>query len=182
MQLGERIRSLFEPRDAAAQAEKTFRSLWKTTARAGSTRHPFHPEVLSDLDMLPDQVDATPPDTVVRVRDIPTHWDQAERLYPYIARRLTPDWMRSFVVAEVDRVAMVADSDDYLMAHSRGWDGNRSRILTVQHRLSGLRAAFLWDQGSRTGRVFAKSYSIPTIDPNRDWEHEGSQAVDHWQT
>jgi hypothetical protein len=56
MQLGERIRSLFEPRDAAAQAEMTFRSLWKTTARAGSTRHPFHREVLSDLDMLLDQV------------------------------------------------------------------------------------------------------------------------------
>jgi hypothetical protein len=59
MQLGERIRSLFEPRDAAAQAEKTFRSLWATTARAGSTRHPFHREVLTDLDMLLDQVYAT---------------------------------------------------------------------------------------------------------------------------
>jgi hypothetical protein len=52
-----------------------------------------------------------------------TRWDQVERLYPYIARRLTPDWMRSFVVAEVDRVAAVADSDDYLTAHSRGWEG-----------------------------------------------------------
>ena len=52
MLLGERIRSLFEPRDAAAQAEKTFRSLWKKTARAGSTRHAFHREVLADLDML----------------------------------------------------------------------------------------------------------------------------------
>ena len=49
-----------------------------------------------------------------------------ERLYPYIARRLTPDWMRSFVVAEVDRVAAVADSDDCLTAHSRGW--NHSRV------------------------------------------------------
>jgi hypothetical protein len=29
--------------------------------------------------------------------------------------------------------------------------------------------------------VFAKSYSIPRIDPNRDWEHEGSQAVDQWE-
>jgi hypothetical protein len=181
MQLGKRIRSLFEPRDAAAQAEMTFRSLWATTARAGSTRHPFHREVLTDLDMLLDQVYATPPDTLVRVRDVRTRWDQVERLYPYIARRLTPDWMRSFVVAEVDRVAAVADSDDYLTAHSRGWEGDQSRMLVVQHRLSGLRAAFLWDEGSRTGRVFAKSYSIRSIDPRRDWEHEGSDAVDQWQ-
>jgi hypothetical protein len=181
MQLGERIRSLFEPRDAAAQAEKTFRSLWNTTARAGSTRHPFHREVLSDLDMLLDQVDATPPDTLVRVRDIPTCWDQVERLHPYIARRLTPDWMRSFVVAEVDRVATVADSDDYLTAQSRGWEGEQSRMLVVQHRPSGLRAAFLWHPSSRTGRVFAKSYSIRSIDRSRDWEHEGSHAVDQWQ-
>ena len=117
--------------------------------KGGSTRHPFHREVLSDLDRLLNQVAATPPATLVLVRDIPTRWDLVERLYPYIARRLTPDWMRSFVVAEVDRVAVVADSDDYLTVDSRGWDGNRSRVLTVQHRPLG----FGRRRPSRTGPI-----------------------------
>jgi hypothetical protein len=38
----------------AAQPEEVFRSLWEKIARAGSTRHRFHREVLTDLNTLLD--------------------------------------------------------------------------------------------------------------------------------
>jgi hypothetical protein len=139
MQLGERVRLLFEPRDAAAQAEKTFRSLWKKTARAGSTRHPFHREVLTDLGMPLDQVNTTPPATLVLVRDIPTRWDLVERLYPYIARRLTRTGCAASSLPRCCGRRLRRLSDGAIAG--LGW--HRSRVLTVQHRISGLRAAFL---------------------------------------
>jgi hypothetical protein len=77
---------------------------------------------------------------------------------------------------------VVADSTDYLTARSRELRSGRiQHQLTVQHRLSGLRATFFWDDGEQIGGVFAKSYSIRSIDPDRSWTHEGSQAVDEWQ-
>jgi hypothetical protein len=45
----------------AAQPEDVLRSLWEKTARAGSTRHPFHREVLTDLNTLLDNVAAAAP-------------------------------------------------------------------------------------------------------------------------
>ena len=42
----------------AAQHEDVLRSLWEKTARAGTTRHPFHREVLTDLNTLLDNVAA----------------------------------------------------------------------------------------------------------------------------
>jgi hypothetical protein len=44
-----------------AQPEDVLRSLWEKTARAGSTRHPFHREVLTDLNTLLDNVAAAAP-------------------------------------------------------------------------------------------------------------------------
>ena len=38
-----------------------------------------------------------------------------------------------------------------------------------------------WDDGDQVGGVFAKSYRIRSVDPDRDWPHEGSQAVHEWQ-
>ena len=79
-------------------------------------------------------------------------------------------------------LAAVADSMDYLAARSRGpFSGSNREVLVVQHRLSGLRATFFWDDEEKIGRVLAKSYSIPSIDPDRTWAHEGSQAVNEWE-
>lgn len=79
-------------------------------------------------------------------------------------------------------MAAVADSTDYLAVRSHEHLTDVSRdVLTVQHRLSGLRATFFWDNGETIGRVLAKSYSIPSIDPDRTWEGEGLQAVREWQ-
>ena len=64
----------------AAQPEDVLRSLWEKTARAGSTRHPFHREVLIDLNTLLDNVAAAAP--FDDVNDIPTRWDGAPTLAP----------------------------------------------------------------------------------------------------
>jgi hypothetical protein len=104
MQIMERVRSWLEPSDAEEQAEAVFRSLWDETARAESTRHPFHREVLTDLDVLLDKVAVAAPDTLVRVNGITIRWDAVPQRYPHISRRLTTDWIRSFVVEEVARV------------------------------------------------------------------------------
>jgi hypothetical protein len=45
----------------AAQPVDVLRSLWEQTARAGSTRHPFNREVLTDLNTLLDNVAAAAP-------------------------------------------------------------------------------------------------------------------------
>jgi hypothetical protein len=58
----------------AAQPEDVLQSLWEKTAHAGSTRHRFHREVLSDLNTLLDNVAAAAPDTLADVNDIPTQW------------------------------------------------------------------------------------------------------------
>lgn len=90
--------------------------------------------------------------------------------------------MQSFVLAEVNRVAAGVDSTDYLAARSRGPFSAFDRDeLTVQHRLSGLRATFFWDDGEKIGRVLAKSHSISSIDPNRTWDGEGLLAVNEWE-
>jgi hypothetical protein len=47
--------------------------------------------------------------------------------------------------------------------------------------MSGLRALFCWSPGSNVGRIFAKSYSLPSIDSNRRRDHEGLDAVHQWQ-
>jgi len=56
MQLGERVRSLFEGRGAAVQADKTFRSLWKRPPATAALATRFtvksgllHEKVTSDL-------------------------------------------------------------------------------------------------------------------------------------
>ena len=58
--------------------------------------------------------------------------------YSHMFRRLTPVWMGDFVIAEVARVAAVADSTDYLTERSQTEfvDGTQE-TLTIQHRLSG---------------------------------------------
>jgi hypothetical protein len=115
------------------------------------------------------------------VNGIPTRWDDLTQRYPHIFRRLTPDWMRDFVVREVARVSAVADSTDYLTERSQiRFADETQETLTIQHRPSGLRAVFFWNDKEATGRVLAKSYGIRSIDPDRHWTHEGVQAVDAW--
>jgi hypothetical protein len=134
MQLAERVRLWLQPFRSQAQPEDVFRSLWMKTARADSTRHPFHREVLTNLDRLIAEAAGAPPDTLVEVNGVPTRWNDMPQRYPHISRRLTPDWMRNFVVTEVARVAAVADSTDYLTnAHrpgSRTGPRKRSRSST----------------------------------------------------
>ncbi|WP_344808361.1 hypothetical protein [Microlunatus ginsengisoli] len=164
------------------EAEEAFRSLWKESVRAGSTRHAFHREVLNDLDALIARTDSTPVDTLVTVNDILVRWDELPRLHPRVARRLTKDWMRTYVVAEVGRVAAVADSTGILTVCREGSSSTRrERQLTMQHRASGLRALFIWTDGAEIGRVFSKSYSVPSIDPDRYWAGEGLEAVHEWE-
>ena len=45
------------------------------TARADSTRHPFHREVLTDLNTLLDNVAAAAPASLDEVTDLPTPWE-----------------------------------------------------------------------------------------------------------
>ena len=182
VQLVERVQSWFDPPGLEAQTEEVFRAVWLRVRAMSSTRHPFHREVLDDLDRLLDQVEALPPDTLVEIDGILTSWGDVPRLHPSVARRLTREWMRLFVVTEVARVAQVADSTDYLTARLQPSESWRDRHeLTVQHRLSGLRAIFLWSDGEGIGAVVAKSYSIASIDPDRAWPHEGSEAVEEWE-
>ena len=181
MQLAERVRSWLQPSRSEAQTQDAFRSLWEKTARADTTRHPFHSEVLTDLDGLIAKAAGAAPDTLVEVNGIPTRWDEMPQRYAHISRCLTPDWMQNFVITEVARVWAVADSTDYLTERSqiRFPDGTQE-TLTVQHRLSGLRATFFWGDGEAIGRVLAKSYGIRSIDRDRHWTHEGVEAVDMW--
>jgi hypothetical protein len=181
MPLMEQIRAWLEP-SVQTETEQVFRSLWRDAVRAGSTRHSFHREVLDDLDALIATVGFLPADTLVTVDEVQIRWDELPRRYPKVARCLTDDWMRSFVAAEIARVAAVADSTDILSSYSQ--DQSSMRIehwLTVQHRASGLRALFMWQDGNRIGRVNAKSYSITSIDPERHWQHEGIQSVHEWE-
>jgi hypothetical protein len=48
--------------------------LSEKTARADTTRHPFHREVLTNLDKLIAEAAAAAPDTLVEVNGIPTRW------------------------------------------------------------------------------------------------------------
>jgi hypothetical protein len=98
----------------------------EATARAGATRHPFHREVLADLDRLLDQVAAAPPDTLIWGNGRMTRWDLIREVSPHIVRRLTPAWIRSFVVAEVHRAAAVADSTDYSLNPHRASTAQRA--------------------------------------------------------
>jgi hypothetical protein len=181
MQLAERVQSWLQPLRSQAQPEDAFRSLWEKTARADTTRHPFHRAVLTNLDRFVAEA-AAAPDMLVEVNGIPTRWDDMPQRYPHIFRRLTPDWMRNFVITEVARVSAVADSTDYLTERSkiRFADGTQE-TLTIQHRASGLRATFFWNDEEAIGRVLAKSYGIRSIDPDRHWTHEGVQAVNMWE-
>lgn len=190
MHLADRVRMWLQPwhgerqteQSVQVQAEAVFRSLWEQTARSGSTRHPFHPEVLNDLDVLLDKVAAADPDTVVMANDRSIRWGDVPERHPNIVGRLTPDWIRNFVISEVARVSAVADSTEYLTAGCQEELSGRIRHkLTVQHRLSGLRAALSWNDGEEFGDIVAKSYRIPSIDPDRSWDGEGSQAVREWQ-
>ena len=65
MQLAERVRSWLLPSRSQGQLEEVFRSLWEKTARADTTRHPFHREVLADLDGLIAKATGAAPDTLV---------------------------------------------------------------------------------------------------------------------
>jgi hypothetical protein len=182
MQLLERVRSWLQPSGSHAHSEEVFWSLWKKTARADVTRHPFHPEVLANLDGLIAATAAAPPETLVEVNGVLTQWDDMRQRYPHVYRNLTPDWKRRFVVAEVARVSAVAGSTDYLTKREQTtFEDGTHETLTIQHRLSGLRAIFFWDAGEPIGRVLAKSYGIRSIDPDRQWPHEGLQAVDTWE-
>ncbi len=159
-----------------------FRFLWKQTARAGSTRHPFHREVLIDLDALLGIVEAAPPDTMVEIDGTCLFWGDVQRKRPMVARRITRAWMRRCVLKEVARAVAVADSREYLTERGHTISSGRTNYqLMVQHRSSGLRACFYWYDGLRIGWVVAKSYSYPSIDPDAGERHAGLQALENWE-
>jgi hypothetical protein len=91
MQLAERILSSLQPSRSHAQPEDAFRSLWEKTARANTTRHPFHREVLTNLDRLIAEAAAAEPDTLPEVNGVLARWDDMPQRYPRIYRRLTQD-------------------------------------------------------------------------------------------
>lgn len=146
------VRSCFDPSRAEAQSEEVFRQVWRSSARIESTRHPFHREVLDDLDGLLARVAGLPPNTLVEVEVIAKRWEDLSRFHPLIVRRLSVEWMRDFVRAEV------ADSTDRSTTHIQQSGSRLGRHeLTVQHRLSGWRAVIVWRDGEGIGTLVAKS-------------------------
>ena len=123
-----------------------------------------------------------PPDTLVEVDDVPITLGAVPKWHPRVVVRLTPEWMKGFVVAEVARVTEVANSADYLTKHTPPSEFTDDKHhLVVQHRASGLRALFRWRDGAQIGGIHAKSYEIPSIDPSRVGHDEGLQAVHQWE-
>lgn len=97
MQLTELVRSWFRPTlTTPALAEDVLRSLWKKTVRTSSTHHPFHREILPDLDTLVSRVTEAPAETLVEVNGVPTRWDAMPQRHPRIYQQFTPEWMRGF--------------------------------------------------------------------------------------
>jgi hypothetical protein len=182
MALLARLRSRIPKLRSEAQAREVFLFLWKQTARAGKTRHPFHREVLNDLDVLLGMVEAAPGDTNVEIDGTCMLWGDVQRERRTVARRITRAWMYRRVLEEVARAVAVADSTEYLTERSQTViSGRTNHQLTVQHRLSGLRACFYWCDGIRVGRVTAKSYSFLSIDPDAISRQDGLQALENWE-
>lgn len=140
---------------AIQEIRSVARQYWQDNGLRGN---PFHPRALVHLDAVADAV-AQQPEWDLRVRD------------SRVARRLTPDGTRALYRAEVERLQTVA-ADPVMLTR----DGSSSssfvrdhpgvRELVVQHKASGLRAAF-YHGGDGAGRVMSKPYSINSIDPER---------------
>lgn len=151
----EQIRAWFGP-VYAEQTEDAARQLWRIARADVSHRHPFHREVLDDLERIVELVPALWADEVIEIDDLPVSLGQLDRHYPQIARSLTPAYLREFAAREVERVEEVASSNDYL--HNRSTvegSGPTRHQLVVQHRLSGLRIAFSWNDDQLIGKIFA---------------------------
>ncbi len=124
----EQIRAWFGP-VYAEQTEDAARQLWRIARADVSHRHPFHREVLDDLERNVELVPALSADEVIEIDDLPVSLGQLDRHYPQIARSLTPAYLREFAAREVERVEAVASSNDYLH--------NRSTVDTHDERTAG---------------------------------------------
>lgn len=129
------------------------RDYWQDNGLRGN---PFHPRALVHLDAVADAVMQQP------------EWE-LEVCDPRVTKHLTPDGIRALYRAEVERLQTVA-ADPIVLTR----DGHPSsfvrtkpglRELVVQHKISGLRAAFRY--GEQAGSVMSKPYSIDSIDPER---------------
>lgn len=132
--------------------------------------NPFHPRALIRLDAVADAV-THQPEWELRVRN------------PRVTKHLTLDGVRGLYRAEIARLQTVA-ADPVMLTH----DGPSTsfaqakpglRELVVQHKASGLRAAFYYSR-ERAGWAMSKSYSIDSIDPERI-ETESSRGSS-WET
>ncbi|WP_275003100.1 hypothetical protein [Promicromonospora iranensis] len=132
--------------------------------------NPFHPRALVHLDGVADAV-MQQPEWELEVRD------------PRVTKHLTPDGVRALYRAEVERLQSVA-TDPVMLTH----DGPSAifartkpglRELVVQHKASGLRAAFYYGR-EQAGWVMSKTYSIDSIDSERI-ETESTRGFS-WET
>jgi hypothetical protein len=140
---------------------------WQDNGLHGS---PFHPRALVHLDIVTDAV-MQQPEWELQVRN------------PRVTKHLTPDGIKALYRAEVERLQIVA-ADPVILTH----DGPSEtfvrtkpglRELVVQHKASGLRAAFYYGR-KQPGWVVSKTYSIDSIDPERI-ETESSRGSS-WET
>lgn len=130
---------------------------WDYWQDSGLRGNPFHPRALAHLDAVADAV-MQQPEWELEVRD------------PRVTKHLTPEGIRALYRAEVERLQTIA-ADPVMLTH----DGPSAsfvrtkpglRELTVQHKVSGLRAVFYYGR-KQAGWVMSKSYSIDSIDPER---------------
>lgn len=91
---------------------------------------------------------------------------------PSVLQLLTPDFIKATAREEIDYRKKAAASDEFL--RQEGTAENGDRIMTVQHKQSGLRAIFT-DTQDGFGGIYSKPYRIASIDPDNpgpssDWE------------
>lgn len=132
-------------------------------------RNPFHPRVLAELDAVADIATTDEFDENYQVTD-------ATRHAPELAARFARPEVVRLVLGEVERLQAVARSTVMLVEHQT--DEREREVLVVQHQASGLRARFTRGRNG-VGTVFAKPYSITSIDPSQP-EDDEHRAPDWW--
>jgi hypothetical protein len=166
-ELHDRLTSLDQQRAALAPdvADAELMAAFFQQRQNGSQRNPAHPEVLPALEQYSaEAARAAVGRAVPRVNG---WWDdETWSTFPEVAALMTPARARTLIQELVEERAAVAADRVYLY---RRFTKDGQPGVRVQHRASGLRADF-WktDDGENMGRIYAKPYSLGSI----DWEDD----------
>ena len=197
LNLGKQIRSARNIRAAksqiaAAECKLTNDGSWPRIAehiiddlvaairREQSKRHPYHHEILADIDELVAQVVNLGLGADIRCQ---ARMPVAVTDLPQLTDLLTPPSVHSTIKQRVHHYAAIAADPTMIHAWADGrlWaQDSQGLVLFVQHEASGLRATF--EQGrvitgdKRPGYIYSKSYKIQSLDPRRPG------VMDNWNS